>query len=88
MKYKYYSNVIKFITERLRKKFPRVKSEEGLENIPNHLFWMMEKMQSFDSSSKAGRWIGWIIARAEMLDIITNKQSRKLAKKDSREEFV
>jgi len=88
MKYKYYPNTIKFITERLRKKFSKVKPEEGLENIPDHLLWMMSRMQSFDDSAKVGRWIGWIIAHAEILGIITNKQSCKLAKKDSRERFV
>ena len=88
MKYKYYPNTIEFITERLRKKFPKIKPKEGLENMPNHLFWMMRKMQSFDDSAKTGRWIGWIIAHAEILGVITNKQSRKLTKKDSQKGFI
>ncbi len=88
MKYRYYPNVIKFIIERLRRKFPNAKLKEGLEDMPSHLFWMTKEMQSFDDSAKVGRWIGWIVAHAEMLGIMTNKQSRKLAKKDSHEGFI
>lgn len=82
MKYKYYPNTIKFITEKLKKKFPKVRAKEDLENIPANLFWMMEKMQRFDDSEKAARWIGWILAHAEILGIMDNKMSRKLIKKD------
>jgi len=88
MKYRYYPNTINFITKRLRKKFPKTKPGESLKNIPANLFWMMKKMQTFDDSAKAGRWIGWIMAHAEMLGIMTNKQSRKLAKKDCQQKFI
>jgi len=88
MKYKYYPNTINFITEKLKEKFPNTKSGENLKNIPAHLFWMMEKMQTFDDSAKAGRWIGWIMAHAEILGIMDNAKSRELTRKDLQEGFI
>ncbi|MBU1178807.1 hypothetical protein KKB69_00485 [Patescibacteria group bacterium] len=49
MKYKYYPSTIKFITEKLKKKFPRVRAKEGLKNIPEKQadgldgLWHMQK---------------------------------------------
>jgi hypothetical protein len=88
MNYKYYPNIIKYIKQRLQNKFPKVKSKEDLNNIPANLLWMMDTMQSFDDMTKRGRWIGYIMAHAEMLGILTNKQSRKLSKKDSKKGFI
>lgn len=88
MKYRYYPNTIDFITKKLRKKFPKTKPKENLKNIPANLFWMMKKMQTFDDSAKAGRWMGWIMAHAEILGIMTNEQSRRLAKMDCRQGFI
>ena len=88
MDHKYYPNTIKYISEKLREKFPDVKPKENLENIPAHLFWMMEKMQTFDDSAKAGRWIGWIMAHAEILGIMDNEKSRELIKKDLLDGFI
>lgn len=85
MKYKYYPNLINFIKPRLKKKFPSVKPKKDQRIIAGHLLWMMEEMQKFDpaKAAKRGRWIGWVIAHAEILNILTNTQSRKLAEKDS-----
>ena len=88
MEYKYYPNTIGFITEKLKEKFPDTKSEENLKNIPAHLFWMMEKMQSFDDSAKAGGWIGWIMAHTEILGILDNEKSRELTREDLEEGFI
>lgn len=85
---KYYSNTIKFITEELKKRFPNEKPKEDLDNIPANLLWMMKKLQSFNDPLKAGRWIGWIVAHAEMLGIMNNEQSRKLIKKDLEDGFI
>ncbi|MDP3052511.1 MAG: hypothetical protein Q8N22_00980 [bacterium] len=85
---KYYPNVIGFISKRLREKFPKVKPRKNLKNTPAYLLWMMQEMQKFDDSVKAGRWIGWIMAHAEMLGIMTNEKSRKLARMDCRQGFT
>lgn len=85
---KYYPNIIEFISARLEKKFPKVKPRKNQKNIPAYLLWMMQEMQKFDDSVKAGRWIGWIMAHAEILGIMTNKQSRRLAKMDCRQGFI
>lgn len=78
---KYYPNTIDFLAKKIKEKFSEAGIKEGQNDIPSHLLWMMRKMQSFDDSAKRGRWIGWILAHAEMLGIMTNKQSRKLAKR-------
>ena len=88
MRNKYYPNSIKFIKKKLKNKFPKVKPKRGQKNIMAHLLWMADEMQGFNDSAKAGRWMGWIIAHAEILGVITNSQSRELAKKDSAEGFV
>jgi len=85
---KYYPNTINFITEKLKEKFPNTKPEENLKNISAHLFWMMEKMQTFEDSAKVGRWIGWIMAHAEILGIMDNEKSRELVRKDLQEEYI
>ncbi|MDD5547506.1 MAG: hypothetical protein PHN74_01205 [Candidatus Pacebacteria bacterium] len=85
---KYYPNVIGFISVRLKKKFPKAKPNESQENMPAYLLWMMKEMQKFDDSVKAGRWIGWIMAHAEVLGIMTNKQSRRLARMDCKRGFI
>ena len=84
---KYYPNVIEFISVRLEKRFPKIKPRKNQKNIPAYLLWMMQEMQKFDDSVKAARWIGWIMAHAEILGIMTNKQSRRLAKMDCRQGF-
>jgi len=86
LKYKYYPNTIKFITEKLKRKFPKIKPKEDLKNMPANLFWMMKRMQSFKDSEKASRWIGWIVVNSEILGVIKNKQSRKLIKKDCKKD--
>jgi hypothetical protein len=88
MRNKYYPNLIQHIKPRLKKKFPAAKPERNRKNIPGHLLWMMAEMQTFTDSAKAGRWIGWIIAQAEILGVITEKQSRRLAKKDSHQGYI
>lgn len=88
IKYKYYPYTIKFIEGKLKNKFPKVKPKEDLNNIPANLLWMMKKMQSFNDPLKAGRWIGWIVAHAEMLGIMNNRQSRKLINKDLKDGFI
>jgi len=92
MRYKYYPNLIRYIRPRLKKKFPQAEPKQNRRNLPGHLLWMMAEMQTFDhslnGSAKAGRWIGWIIAQAEHLELITEKQSRRLAKIDSHRGFI
>ena len=88
MKYSYYPNLIKFIKPRLKKKFPRAVPKRDQKNVPGHLLWMMEEIQKLDNPAKRGRWIGWLIAHAEMLGLLTFKQSHRFAKKDSHGGFV
>ena len=47
---------------------------------PGYLLWMVEEMQTFTDREKAARWIGWIIAHAELLGIMDNDESRRLVR--------
>ena len=85
---KYYPNVISYIKRGLNKKFPKIKPKRNQKNISSHLLWMTNEIQKFDDPSKRGRWIGWVMAHAEILGILTNEKSRQLAKKDSHNGLV
>ncbi len=80
---RYYPNSINFIKEKIKEKFPQ--AERGEENLASHVLWMAEEMQTFSDSAKSGRWMGWIFARAEIIGLLTNEESRMLTKKDSEE---
>ena len=82
---RYYPNSINFIKKRVREKFPDANPKQGQEDIISHLLWMFEEMQKLNDSAHAGRWMGWIFARAESIGLLTNEESRMLAKKDSEE---
>lgn len=88
--HKYYKNIVNFIKGKIEEKYPEAKSnEKGLEenDKPSYLLWMMNHMQTFDDSKKAARWIGWIIAHAEILGFMDNTKSRELTRQDVKEGF-
>lgn len=82
MKYRYYPSLIKYIVGGVNEKYPEVVAKEDLKDIPAHILWMMDKMQEFDDKEKAARWIGWIMAHAEILGILDNEKSRELVRVD------
>ncbi len=86
MEYKHYRHTAAFISARIAEKFPKAIPKEDLEYIPGHLLWMISEMQEFDDQFKAARWIGWILAHAEMLDLMTNSISRQLIRQDVADE--
>ena len=60
----------------LTKTFPNAKSEEGLNNLPSHLLWMLSEIEKNYASDKADRWIGYICRCLEELKIFNNSQIR------------
>jgi hypothetical protein len=57
-----------------------------------YLLWMCDEIgsmgtKSFDEAVKAGRWIGWVAAHAELAGIWTNHETRELIRKDRADGF-
>lgn len=58
----------------------------------SYLLWMcdeVEKMDttSVDESAKAGRWMGWVFAHAELGGIWDNARTRDLVREDRKNGF-
>ena len=85
---KFYPNVIEAIKRKIHLRFPNLEAKRGRSDIPKHLLWMMLQLQGFDDVAKRGRWIGWIIAHAEILKLVSEKEAKALAKKDSNNGYV
>ena len=46
-----------------------------------YLLWMVDEIEKWDSK-KAGRWIGWVIDRMEVMGFMTNEESRQMIRVD------
>lgn len=92
-----YQYTTAMIYSRLSEKFPGLEVRRSdlrgdyRREIPGHLLWMMAELQGFsndiDGVAKAGAWIGWVIAHAEMLGLMTNDESREEKRKDSKARY-
>ncbi len=82
MEYKYYHNTNTFIKKVINENFPNTIPKEDLDDRPANLLWMIGEMQTFDDYGKASRWIGWMLRDIELLELITNEQSRVLIRSD------
>lgn len=47
-----------------------------------YLLWMMDQLQGFPEIGKRARWMGWVLAHAEMVVGMTNEESRNLVRQD------
>ncbi len=59
----------------------------GMVAPTSYLLWMCAEVKAFDTksekcASKAGRWVGWMFAHAELKGLFSNKQTRDLMRKD------
>ena len=81
----YYPNTIAAVRKILQDNFPGLKSEKGLDNLPAHLLWMLEKIEGMaNDPAKAGRWMGYILRGIEELGLLTNQESRNMVREDVR----
>ncbi len=79
----YYPNTIKATREIIKKNFPDSKPKEGFDDLPSHLLWMLDEIKEMkNDSGKAGRWMGYVLARLEALKLLTNQESRDIVRKD------
>jgi hypothetical protein len=82
----YYPNTIKKLRKIILDRFPHAEPLEGLDNIINHILWMLESLEKKeelqDNPWKSARWIGYILGRAEAEGLLDNKQSRELIRDD------
>lgn len=58
----------------IEKAFPQIKAEEGLDNLPAHLLWMLYEIDNMYDPDKGSRWIGYICRCLEDLKIFNNSQ--------------
>lgn len=81
---RYYPNTITAVRKILRDNFLGLEAKEGFDNLPAHLLWMTEKIESMmgSESAKAGRWIGYVLRGVEGLGLLTNEESRNFIRKD------
>ncbi len=83
MKIKYYSYTIEIVSDAIRKKFPEAEPKKGMNELPSHLLWMLEEIKGMNGvSGKAGRWIGYVLCRAEEMGLLTNEKSQKIVRED------
>ena len=47
-----------------------------------HIRWMIREIQKMNDSNKRGRWIGWIIARVEIMELICPDEVFLLVRED------
>jgi hypothetical protein len=93
----YYLNSCRAIVSSITENFPYAEANEatgpiGREQLPGHLLWMALQISNWDAtnlkySSKAGRWIGWMLRSMEELDIWTNDDSRRFVREDVEEGY-
>jgi hypothetical protein len=90
----YYQGTITALRASIKEARPGVCAEYS-ELVPNeiaplpYLLWMcdeVEKMDtcSIDDSVKAGRWMGWVFAHAELAGIWDNAKTRDVVRDDRR----
>lgn len=79
----YYPHSIKTIRTKI---YPAQKGmrEPGQQKTIGHILWMLGEIENMkcDQSAKAGRWIGWILANMEFMNIISNEESRDMIRID------
>lgn len=80
----YYPHSIKIIRDKVEDLQKETMGFEQQKDIA-HILWMLEQIENMenDQSAKAGRWIGWILANMEFMDIIKNEESRNMIRIDS-----
>ena len=80
---KYYPNTIEAVINIIKKNFPKAKPKQGIIDLSSHLLWMLEEIKKMNNTSgKAGRWIGYVLAYLEMMELLTNQESRNLIRED------
>ncbi len=84
----YYPNTIKIIRDILNKQYPDKKAKKGIDSLPSHLLWMLDKIEEMENSpGKAGRWIGYVLRATEEMGFLTNQESIDIVKKDVLEDY-
>jgi len=88
MKYEYYPNTIEVIRDILNKECPNIEAEEGIDNLPSHLLWMLDQIEEMENSpGKAGRWIGYVLRAIEEMGLLTNQESRYFIREDVKDGY-
>ena len=79
---KYYPNTCNYLMEAIKNSTSNI----HFNDTKNHLLWMMDELQLFDDAAKRGRWIGWILAKSEDMEILNTEKSIELIRVDVKSE--
>ncbi|GMQ95537.1 MAG: hypothetical protein BMS9Abin13_655 [Patescibacteria group bacterium] len=83
---RYYPNTVTLIVSLIENKFGKQTPERDKNNMPAHIIWMTQEIQSFPDtrkgSAKAGRWIGWIFREVERMGLINEARYLNELKQD------
>ena len=52
------------------------------EPLCRHILWMILEIQDCKDGEKRGRWMGYIYGWMESMSLISNRQSRNMARRD------
>ncbi len=54
------------------------------KKMASYLLWMLERIEEMSAAdaTKAARWMGWVLAKVELMNFMTNKDSRTLVRQD------
>lgn len=93
----FYKRSVSGIREAIEEVQPGTKAEESIlvtgKPAPlEYLLWMCDQLEKMDTTSpddaaKAGRWIGWIYANAEIQGLWDQCTTRSLAREDKQKGF-
>jgi len=93
----YYAGCIAQLRRAIKARAPRVLAEcwelKDREVAPlQYLLWMCDEVEKMDTTSeddaaKAGRWIGWVAAHAELHGLWDNQRFRELIRADVQNNF-
>ncbi len=93
-----YPLTVKTLAECICQKFPHAQNQLEKSSIidfrqgifkphflPAYLLWMLQELEKFDDREKAGRWLGWVMAKLDgipVLDVVTLQENRDLIRSD------
>ena len=81
-----YNKTIRELKKRFKEKFPGLKPNERPDKryLPEHLLFMLSRIEKIDDQLKASRWVGWVQAlAANLYGVITDKENDELIREDA-----
>ncbi len=85
---RYYPRTVRLLTSIIETNFGEQVPKRDRNNMPAHIIWMMQEMQTFSDDRKgsaiAGQWIGWVFREMERSELIPEARCLEELKQDVR----